>query len=252
MKYLFSIIKSNLYKLSHTKQLWIHLLMPILGIAVFCGYFSYSPWSELDKIFVFIQAVAMAFPLAASIVITMFYEEEQKAGNFQNILTLPCSKTIPHLSNLISLCIFGLIACICAVVGFGIVFRTMRFNILSILIFFKLSIVLFAANIALYTLQYIICFTFGKGISLGLGIVGTLLCPLLYLGLGETIWKYIPFGYGIRLGTYYLFNFTDTQTYTNILQDFKSGIIISSIISISLIIVFCFWSNHWQGSKQSE
>jgi ABC-2 type transport system permease protein len=150
---------------------------------------------------------------------------------------------------LISVCIFGLIACVFTVLGLGIVFKIMGYKALSLLTFFKISLVLFLSNIALYVLQYIICFTFGNGISLGFGIVGTLLSPLLYLGLGEVIWKYIPCGYGIRISSYYFCKIVDVQTYANILQDFKTGITISSIILMTSIILFLVWSNNWQGSK---
>ncbi|HWT76748.1 MAG TPA: lantibiotic immunity ABC transporter MutG family permease subunit [Mobilitalea sp.] len=246
---LYKNIKADIFKLLHSKLLLLHLLVPVVGISVFCGYYSYSPWSETDKLLVYIQAVAMAFPLMISVATSMMYEQELKAGNFQTILSAPYSKVVSHSGNLISLCLFGLFASVFTVLGFGIVFRIMGFVKFSTVVYFKLSLVLFLSNITLYLLQYIICFIAGKGVSLSFGIIGTLLSPLLYLGLGDKIWSYIPFGYGIRMSTYYNLKYTDINTYKTIVQDFKIGVITAGVITIILIGIFLIWSNLWQGSN---
>jgi lantibiotic protection ABC transporter permease subunit, MutG family len=223
--------------------------VPLIGIFVFCGYYSYSRWSEADKVLVFIQAVAMAFPLIISIATSMLYEQELKAGNFQNVLSVPYQKVVSHSGNLITLCLFGLFASIFTILGFGMIFRIMGYAIFSIPIYFKLSLVMFLSNVTLYILQYIICFTFGNGISLSIGIIGTLLSPLLYLGLGDIIWRYIPCGYAIRISTYYFKQYSDINLYNAIVQDLKTGTMTVSIITVILICFFVIWSNHWQGKS---
>lgn len=252
MKNLFNNIKANIYKLAHSKLLLLHLIIPIIGISVFCAYYSYSPWSESGKVFSFVQVIAIAFPLMIAIATSMLYEQELKAGNFQCILSAPYSKITSHMGNLISLCLFGLFASIFTVLGFGIAFRIMGFIIFSISVYFKLSLVLFLSNITLYILQYIICFTFGNGVSLGFGIVGTLLSPLLYLDLGDIIWKYIPFGYGIRISTYYLYKYVDIEFFNRIAADLKVGMITVMIITIILMAFITVWCEFWQGSKNKE
>lgn len=252
MKNLFNNIKANIYKLAHSKLLLLHLIIPILGISVFCAYYSYSPVSEKNKVFTFVQVIALTFPFMIAIATSMLYEQELKAGNFQCILSAPYSKITSHMGNLISLCLFGLFASVFTVLGFGIVFRIMGFITFSISFYFKVSLVLFLSNISLYILQYMICFTFGKGVSLSFGIVGTLLSPLLYLGLGNFIWKYIIFGYGIRISTYYLCKYTDIEAFNRIAVDFKVGTITVMIITIILIAFITVWGEFWQDSKNKE
>lgn len=247
MKNLFYMIKANIFKMLHSKLLYLHLIIPVVGVTVFTAYYSYSPWKEEAKVLIYLQAVAMAFPLMISIATTMMYEQEQKAGNFQNILSVPYAKVIAHWGNLLTLCLFGLLASILTILGFGGLFRIMGFDKFSILIYFKLVLVMFLSNVTLYVLQYIICFTWGNGISLSFGILGTLLSPLLYLGLGDFIWSYIPCGYAIRISTYYFNQYVDLNLFHVILPDLKRGIMTIGIITIIILIYFVGWSNRWQG-----
>ncbi|BCK01047.1 lantibiotic immunity ABC transporter MutG family permease subunit [Anaerocolumna chitinilytica] len=247
MKNLMNSVKAGSYKILHSKLLFLYITVPVIGIFVFCAYYSYSPWNEADKVLVFIQAIAMAFPLIISIATTMLYDQELKAGNFQNMLSVPYQKLVSHLGNLITLLLFGLFASAFTILGFGIIFRIMGFSLFSVLVYFKLSLVMFLSNVTLYILQYMICFTFGNGISLSTGIIGTLLSPLLYLGLGDIIWRYIPWGYAIRIATYYLKQYTDRNLYDTIAHDMKAGTLTVSIITIVLISIFVLWGNRWQG-----
>jgi lantibiotic transport system permease protein len=252
MKNLYYNIRANIYKFLHSKIILLHLLVPIIAIVVFCGYYNYSTWSEMEKVFLFIQAVAMAFPIMISFAITMVYEQELKAGNFQSILTAPYSKVAAHLGVLLTIGFFGLISCFLTFMGFGVIFRCMGFVILPIGFYFKTTFILFASNITLYIIQYILCFTYGNGLSLGFGIVGTLMSPLLYLGLGDGIWKYIPFGYGVRIGTYYFYKNTDTELYYSIENDFNTGILVVGGIILILLVFFIAFSERWQGAVQSD
>lgn len=247
MKNLFNNIRSDVFKMLHSNILYLHLLVPLLGILVFCGYYSFSPWSEKEKVYGFAQAVAIVFPLMISIGVSMLYEQELKAGNFQAILAAPYSKRIAHGGNFIVLCLLGLLASIFAITGFGAVFRMMGFGKYSMAFYFKLSLIMFFANLALYFMQYIICFITGKGISLSFGIIGTLLSPLLYLGLGDIIWRYIPYGYGIRMAAYYCERYMDFKGSQAISGDFKAGPAAAGIITAVLAGTFLIWSNLWQG-----
>ncbi|MDF2587559.1 MAG: hypothetical protein K0S41_1400 [Anaerocolumna sp.] len=252
MKNLLYNIKANTYKFLYSKITLLHLLVPIIAIVVFCGYYSYSTWSETEKVFLFIQAVAMAFPLMISFAITMVYEQELKAGNFQSILTAPYSKAIAHLGVLITICLYGFLSCIMTVMGFGFIFRCMGFITLPIGFYFKSAILLTGTNVTLYILQYILCFTSGNGLSLGFGIVGTLMSPLLYLSLGDVIWKYIPFGYGVRIGTYFFYKNTDIKLFDSIEHDLNSGILVVGIMNLILFAIFIAFSKRWQGAVHKE
>lgn len=253
MKNLINCMKSDSYKLIHTRILLVHLLAPLIAIAVFCGYYSYSGWHETSKVLVYIQVVAFAFPFLISIVTTMLYEQETNAGHFQPILTVPFSKLLPHISKVITLAMFGLFSCMLTIVGFGIIFRSMGFTTVPLALYLKVSLLLFMTNIGLYLLQYLVAFRLGHGLSLGFGIVGTVLSLLLYLVIGDQIWRFIPFGWGIRMSSYYMMQHISTSVPNVVVNDYSQGKIIVFVLTGFIFLVFLLFNSLWQGnSNHSE
>ena len=126
-------IRGNFYKILHSRILWVHVLLPALAILAFCAYYSYSPWTEAEKVQAYIQMIAMVFPLMISIVVTMLYEVDMQAGGFANLLSVPFTKNIAHMGNLCSILLLGFGATFYVIVGFGCVFRGMGFAELSLL-----------------------------------------------------------------------------------------------------------------------
>ncbi len=174
-----------------------------------------AAWAEPEAAKLYIQAVAIAFPLMIAIVTTLVYEADAEAGSFCMFHTLADRKVKGHIGNLLALLLYGSGACILAVIGFGMLYRGgivfgegvagMVLEIESVLplsFYVEITCLLFGVHIASYLLQYILCYTCGKAISLGWGIVGLLQSPLLYLGIGDRIWKWIPCNYGIRMVSY--------------------------------------------------
>lgn len=249
MKNSINCMKAECYKLIHSKLLLLHVGLPLLAIIVFGSYYSYSPMTEENKLYLFIQALAMAYPFLIAVIVSMSYESEVNAGKFQYILSAPMIITKIHVSKVISLMLFGLISCVVTVCGFGIVFFSMGYDSYSCIVYLQVSLLLFLTNIAGYFIQYMIAFTFGNGISLGFGVVWLILSALLYLGLGDVIWKYIPCCFGIRMCSYFIKLKTATNVNEVIMKDYKTGAISIIIITISCIILFGIWCVRWKGSR---
>ena len=53
-------------------------------------------------------------------------------------------------------------------------------------------------------IQYLVVFYFGKGASIGIGIIGSLISALMLTGLGDGIWQVIPWAYSMRLSSYFI------------------------------------------------
>lgn len=249
MKSLINCIKAESYKMIHSKLILLHIGVPLSAIIVFIGYYSYSPMDEVNKLTLFIQAVAMVFPFLISIIITMSYEQEAYSESFQYILSAPFSRMKMHLSKMFILLVFGFASSILTVCGFGFLFRSLGYQTYPFNMYVQLSLILYITNLAIYFLQYIIAFTFGNGISLAFGIVGLILSPLLYLVLGDVIWKYIPFGWGIRMSSYFLELKTSEVVEPLFVEEFRAGAINIFLITICCILVYCLWCRNWQGSK---
>lgn len=255
MRDLFKCVRGNLYKCVHARLLLVHVLVPLIAIVAFGAYYSFSPLAEADKVFVYVQAVAMAYPLMLAIVVSRLYEMDLKAGGFANLLIVPYSKVSVHLGNLFSLLLLGLGACAVTFLGFGLVFRFLGYTGFGIKDYLLFTFLMFGANLAAYVIQYMVCFLFGKGVSLGIGIIGTLLSPLMYLGMGAPLWRYIPWSYGMRLSTYHFFLFRglrseDITGYS--LENFQAGLKFVIGITVVVIVAFILWSRWWQNTKTAE
>ena len=185
MSGLINTIKAANYQLVHSRLLLLHVIVPFLAIFIFCAYYSYSPWQEGDKALAYLQAVALIFPFLIAVTVTMLYERELHAGNFQVMISMPYAKWTSHAGNLASLMGAGFLACFIAGTGFGVIFYAMGNHLVPILFYARAAVLLFLSNLSVYLIQYMVCFSFGNGVSFAAGITGTLLSALLYMGLSD-------------------------------------------------------------------
>lgn len=238
-------VKANLYKMCHSKLIWIHILLPILAATVFNLYFVASGKSKPESVELYLQAIALLFPMMISIVTTMVYEADLSAGKFQLFHMLTDKKYLGHIGNLLALLFLGMAASVLSVAGFGLLFKEM-----NSFFYIRATGILFCVNLIGYIIQYMVCYTLGRGVSLGLGVVGLLLGPLMYLVMGDFVWKYIPCSYGIRMISYYcIINIGDANSY---LMDYAAnelimGALVITVITILAVVLFCIWGNSWEG-----
>lgn len=244
---LINCLKTDFYKCYHSNIIKIHLIVPIIPIIVFLIYYTISPWSELEKIMAYIQLISMSFPLIISIVVNMVYEQEQEAG-FQYFLGIANKRYNVHFSKLILILILGLISTLITIVGFGIIFYLMGNSITNVGFYLRQSFIIFGSNIVIYMIQYLVVFSLGKGASIGLGIIGSLISALMETGIGDNIWSMVPWAYSIRLCSYFtLYNANILIQKQPIVQ---SIIMMIAYLVISLVVLLIF-SKHWEGSREN-
>ncbi|MFD3157894.1 lantibiotic immunity ABC transporter MutG family permease subunit [Haloimpatiens sp. FM7330] len=246
-------IKADFCKLRHTSVLWIHILIPLIGAGVFLGYYSFSPWSAISKIKGYFEVLALVFPLLIGVICSMVISQEEQAGNFQEILTGTTWRGTTFLSKLILL-IFGAIfsisiALIVFVVGFHYILDQGNF---SISIYVHEAFALLLGNIFLYILHIYLSLRFGKGASIGLGIVGVTISALMLTGLGDEIWKITPWAWGCRLSDYAILNQIDPSIYNMLQGEIHQGIINAIVATIIALILSLFWFSRWEGRKSYE
>ncbi|WP_312648158.1 lantibiotic immunity ABC transporter MutG family permease subunit [Aminipila sp.] len=244
-------LKSDLYKLCHSPLLLIHFIVPVVGMILFVWYYSFSPWNESDKLSAYIQILCVSFPVLIGIMTSILAESEQKSGGFQMLLSTATPKYIPHITKLIWLILFGFCSSLLALVGFGIGFSVLGYTTFKLLFYIKTAVLLSISVIPLYLLHYIISFLAGKGYSLGLGIIGSLLSALFLTGLGDGIWTFLPWGITARFSeTLLVSNLMniDFLKFNGIIQSMIFILILTSVFLIALIIL----SNKWEGRKSED
>lgn len=246
-----SSLKSDLYKLCHSPLLLLHFIVPMVGIILFVWYYSFSSWNEFDKLSAYIQILSVTFPVLIGIITSILSESEQKAGGFQMLLSTATPKYIPHITKLIWLVLFGFCSSFLALVGFGIGFSLIGYTTFKFLFYMKTAILLSISVLPLYFLHYTISFIAGKGYSLGLGIIGSLLSALFLTGLGDGIWTFLPWGINARFSETLLITYLMNIDFLQFNGMMQSVIFIFSY-TILFLITLLLLSNKWEGRKSED
>ena len=95
-------LNADLRKMKGTSVILAHLLIPIITSVIFLIYYFFSPWNENMKVIAFYQAIGAGLPVLIGIFTASVMEQEQNAGNFQNLLSLP-DKPAALITNLLML-----------------------------------------------------------------------------------------------------------------------------------------------------
>lgn len=238
-------LNADLRKMKGTYVILAHLLIPIINSVVFLTYYLLSTWNENMKVIAFYQVDGAGLPVLIGIFTASVMEQEESAGSFQNLLSLP-DKLEAFLSKLLLLLILCLCSVLLAAIIFGIGFgRISSSDIVSMKVCIFAALFLWGSSIPLYLWQMFLAFQFGKGVSIGVGIVSGLISALMLTELGDYVWKYIFVCWPGRIPYTYLksaFGEADVG-------EFISGFLIFTGISM---IYYFWWANHWEGNRTLE
>lgn len=245
-----SHIKSSLYKIYHSPLLVIHFLIPILGISLFIWYYSFSIWTETDKLSVYIQTISISFPIIIGLITSIMATSEKKSGHFHLLLSTPMSKYVPHLTNLFWIITFGFFSSFLTLIGFGIGFRQLGYTNYGLIFYAKTATLLCISVIPLYILHYLVSIVLDVGYSIGIGIIGSLLSALLLTGLGDGIWFFLPWGITARFSSsFFISESLDIDFFT--LRGMIQSILYILISTLFLLLILIVTTNRWEG-RQSE
>ncbi len=243
MSTLIRCIRSDCYKFKHTSMLWIHILIPLVTAALFLVYYSVSPWKPDLKISGYFELIGASFPLVIGLVCSKAIEQEGQAGSFQTMLCGIKSRTLAYSSKLIVMLLMGILSIALAIGIFAVGFKTA-----PSLMYLKAAGLLIAGSVFLYILHLFVSLKYGRGASIGLGIVESLVSFLALTGLGDQAWYYIPCTWSAR--------FADDMVYTwlNPAKGFGSleiqkGLLIVLPASILAVVLVILWFQNWEGRK---
>ncbi|EON72946.1 lantibiotic immunity ABC transporter MutG family permease subunit [Lysinibacillus sphaericus] len=245
----FRLLRAEFLKTKRTPFFVMHLLVPIIISGLFLAYYSYSPWDFDGKVAAYYQGLACGFPIIIGLVCAMSSEQEAAAGHFQLMFTATSIKILAFVSKLLHLLLFSFGAILFAILvfsfGFIKILHEDRFDVQFYVIG---ACILFGSTIFLYILHLFVSLRFGKGASIGLGIVEALLVALLLTGLGDGIWSFIPYGWGghfISLWTLY-----ESGVELSVVQtELQVGMITCISGTLLAFLLACLWFWRWEGRK---
>ena len=242
-------LHADLLKMKGLSITLAHILIPIITSGLFLAYYAISAWNENTKIIAFYQAVGAGFPVLIGIFTASIMEQEQNAGVYQNLLTLR-KKAIAFLSKVILLLIFGLFSVflVAGIFCFGF-YKILGCSTVSIAIYMMAAFIMWCGSIPMYIWQMLLAFRFGKGVSIGVGIISGLVSALMLTNLGLFVWKYIPVSWTGRLPYTYL---QIALGKSGAINEMKSVIPIFCVFTVISMVYYLFWACNWEGSKISE
>jgi ABC-2 type transport system permease protein len=154
---------------------------------------------------------------------------------------------------LVLLLVLGLGAVMLASVGFGIGFiYLLRLMTYRLDFFFYNSCVLLLSSIFLYILHLVVGLRFGKGASIGLGIVESLLSALFLTGLGEGRWQILPCAWGARFVSGFVQYTSGMNVSSYVIPELHTGIVLCVVETIAVLLFACVWFYRWEGRKSEE
>lgn len=246
----FRYLYADFIKIKRRPVFWIHLLIPIIGVVFLLLTCTFSNGSSGSDAMNCPGAIAAAFPILIAVVCSMIADQESEAGNFQQMLTAPI-KLLPFFSTLTLLLLLGLGAALLTAFGFAAGFAVFFGQTPFGVGFYLDSILLiFGCNIFLYLFHLILSLRFNKGVSIGVGIVESLMSALLITGLGDGKWILIPCAWGLRL-----FKMSAVLMLGDVLpkgNDMQVGVICCVVGTILMLIISVVWFLHWEGNKSEE
>lgn len=247
-------LRSELIKLKRQPTLWVHLLVPLAGIGIFLAYYAFTPYSPSSKVSGYMQVIATSYPMMIGIVCAIAADQEATAGQYQQLLTLP-NRLIALAGKLTMLFLLGLGSAILASMGFGVGFLyLLAQSPYGLAFYLEAASLLFGSCLFLYALHLFVSLRFGKGASIGLGVLESLVAALLLTGLGDQSWIYIPCAWAVRFVSIWM-QYGDTHSASipipadSLLQP---GILYCTTGTIVIMVLLGMWFRRWEGTKSLE
>lgn len=243
-----SIFKAENIKLHRSMLLYLHLaaliIFPLL-IGVYYGSRK-NLTTSANMVDMFNTILALISPLAISIVVSVVFDREEKAGNFQNWLTQPMNKGKIVMGQLI----FYWLLYVIEVIGANLIYYlvlTAVYHVtgISFLKLFSLSIVFAVLGFLQYEIAELVSLKWNIGGSLILGFFGSVISMLGVTSLFDLVWPVIPWTWQSRLTVFWRLNIPADYVKMATLS-YLLPVILTAILSWLIFRYF----NHWQGIKK--
>lgn len=235
---------ANFTKIKRTHLLLLHILPPIVITTLFFIYYASAGYRIIPDVRWFFILLQMIYPLFVSIVVPILIQLDRRINHRHNALGLVESRSGVYLGKLGFLLFLGALGMIlyelCFYVGVRFV---LGFDLMPIGSYLVLFMLMFFSNGFVYLLHIPIAFRFGASLSVLLGISGTIFAGFFENAIGDVIWPFIPWEWGVRFMKHY-FSFSHELVVPGI---------VSLIIGASLVLAVSLrWFGRWEGKVIQE
>lgn len=235
---------SNFIKIRRTPMIALHLLPPIVITPLFFLYYAFAGYQIISDVRLFFVILQICYPVFVSIVVPIFIQLDRKINGIQNALGLVESRKGVYLGKLFFLLFLSGISMIlyevCFYAGTHLL---LNISITNFHFYFDVFYIFLVSNLFLYLLHLPIAFRFGSSISILLGISGTILAGFFENPIGDKIWSFIPWEWGVRFLENY-FEFSNTSVFRGRISFF--------MMTAMVLVLSIIWFSRWEGNMIQE
>lgn len=242
-------IKADFLKIKHTSLGKAHMAVPAVMTGAFLLYYSVSPWNTFSEVQAFFQVMGMGYPLLIGVFCAVIAEQESLAGGCQALLSV-MDRRITFLSKLLLLVWMGALSVVFTSVMFGTgYFWGMRRQAVGYSFYWAAAGIMLGGNLFLYILHLFLALRFNKGVTIGVGIIESLLSALCLTGLGDRVWIYIPAAWANRMVGYVMYSYSGAG---NTVVDFGKAAAVCIAVTATGFAAYEIWACCWDGRSESE
>ncbi|MGO5053887.1 lantibiotic immunity ABC transporter MutG family permease subunit [Lachnospiraceae bacterium LCP25S3_G4] len=242
-------VRSEVIKMKHQFFYLFHVLLPVIGVVVFLTYYRISIWDIVSKVSSYYFAIAAAFPVGIAVMIGKSVEVEQE-NQFQRFLMYPNRWGIFFAKFLLNYFMGSLTAVIAVML-----FQKCLFGTCEFLFSVNIILTLWVTNLIIYEIHLFLTLYFGKVISILTAVCGSIIGIVMITGLGEYVWKWVPYCMAGRIMGYLALLEYGKNTNTEAM--FYRKQIISAFPEVLgwiviLTIGISIWVYRWEGRSAQE
>ena len=236
--------KAEFLKSRRSTMICLHIVLPALCAVVFAGYYRISDWEASAKISAYLEVLAASVPFMIGIVTGQALRMEHAAGGYQLLLGTIPSRNASFLGKLAFLlfCFFG-----AAALALGL-FAAL-YPLAPVWLYGRSLFLLLLTALPLYVMHLYVGMKFGKGATLGLGMAGSLMAALMRTGLGDGVWRAVPWAWGIRAMDCIVLSWYDPQNCLPVHGELAGGMAVCAISSACLLVACLLWFRCWGGGS---
>jgi ABC-2 type transport system permease protein len=235
---------ANFTKIKRTGLFILHILPPVVGATLFFLYYAYAGYRIIPDVRWFFILLQIVYPLFVSIVVPIFVQLDRRINHRHNALGLVESRSGVYLGKLCFLLFLAAFGMMVYELCFAVAAHwVLGFDPMPVGSYFVLFFVLFVSNAFVYLLHMPIAFRFGSSLSVLLGISGTIFAGFFENAIGDAIWPFIPWEWGVRFMKHY-FGFSHEVVFPGM---------VSLIIGAALALAVSLrWFSRWEGKVIQE
>ena len=246
---LLNYLRADLKKTRHLPVCIACAAVPVACAAVFLLYYAYAPWESAMKIEAYYQVLGMCLPFLNGILSATLAGQELSAGAFQNMLSA-ARRAPAFFSKLLVFVSFSAGAVLLASTLFGAGFYFLQGErVVGGVFYAAAALMLAGGNLCSCFFHFMLAFSMNKGVTVGVGLVESLLAALLVTGMGDGLWPFVPAAWATRSVALLLQKFRFCAIMG---REWDMALSVCAVATLGSLLAFYLWACFWDGTRGSE